>query len=109
MGQGSTRPRSLSLVVVAEGFIPEGFDDVMANKGTEKDGRPRLGGIGEYITHEIEKMTGVETRNTILPHPARWRTHRLRPRARNPPGHGRSRHGRSEAVGQDGLRAGYRD
>ena len=29
------------LVVVAEGFIPEGFDDVMANKGTEKDGRPR--------------------------------------------------------------------
>ena len=40
----------------------------MANKGTEKDGRPRLGGIGEYITHEIEKMTGVETRNTILGH-----------------------------------------
>jgi len=28
----------------------------------------RLGGIGEYITHEIEKMTGVETRNTILGH-----------------------------------------
>ena len=56
------------LVVVAEGFIPEGFDDVMANKGTEKDGRPRLGGIGDYITHEIEKMTGIETRNTILGH-----------------------------------------
>ena len=56
------------LVVVAEGFIPEGFDDVMANKGTEKDGRPRLGGIGEYVTHEIERMTGIETRNTILGH-----------------------------------------
>ena len=25
------------LVVVAEGFIPEGFDEVLANKGTEKD------------------------------------------------------------------------
>ena len=56
------------LVVVAEGFIPEGSDEVMANKGTEKDGRPRLGGIGEYITHEIETRTGIETRNTILGH-----------------------------------------
>ncbi len=56
------------LVVVAEGFIPEGSDEVMANKGTEKDGRPRLGGIGEYITHEIEARTGIETRNTILGH-----------------------------------------
>lgn len=56
------------LVVVAEGFIPEGFDDVMHNKGLEKDGRPRLGGIGEYVTQEIERMTGIETRNTILGH-----------------------------------------
>ena len=28
------------LVVVAEGFIPEGSDEVMANKGTEKTGGP---------------------------------------------------------------------
>jgi len=56
------------LVVVAEGFIPEGFDEVLANKGTEKDGRPRLGGIGEYLTQEIEERTGIETRNTILGH-----------------------------------------
>ena len=56
------------LVVVAEGFIPEGFDEVLNNKGVEKDGRPRLGGIGEYITHELERMTGIETRNTILGH-----------------------------------------
>lgn len=56
------------LVVVAEGFIPEGFDDVLADKGEEKDGRPRLGGIGEYITQEIERITGIETRNTTLGH-----------------------------------------
>lgn len=56
------------LVVVAEGFIPEGFDEVLHDKGTEKDGRPRLGGIGEYVTHEIEKLTGIETRNTTLGH-----------------------------------------
>ncbi|GAA1336834.1 6-phosphofructokinase [Kocuria palustris] len=56
------------LVVVAEGFIPEGFDDVTAVHGTEADGRPRLGGIGEYITQQIEERTGIETRNTILGH-----------------------------------------
>lgn len=56
------------LVVVAEGFIPEGFDDVLAGKGVEKDGRPRLGGIGEYVTQEIERITGIETRNTTLGH-----------------------------------------
>lgn len=56
------------LVVVAEGFVPEGFDDVLHDKGVEKDGRPRLGGIGEYVTHQIEELTGIETRNTTLGH-----------------------------------------
>lgn len=56
------------LVVVAEGFIPEGFDEVLHDKGMEADGRPRLGGIGEYVTQEIERLTGIETRNTILGH-----------------------------------------
>ena len=56
------------LVVVAEGFIPEGFDQVVAEKGAEASGRPRLGGVGEYVTEEIERMTGIETRNTTLGH-----------------------------------------
>jgi len=56
------------LVVVAEGFVPEGYDDVLADRGTEADGRPRLGGIGEYLTAEIEERTGIETRNAILGH-----------------------------------------
>ena len=56
------------LVVVAEGFIPEDHKDVLAGKGTEADGPPRLGGIGEYVTQEIERLTGIETRNTTLEH-----------------------------------------
>jgi ATP-dependent phosphofructokinase / diphosphate-dependent phosphofructokinase len=56
------------LVVVAEGFIPEGRDEVLAGKGTEDSGRPRLGGVGEYVTEEIERLTGIETRNTTLGH-----------------------------------------
>ena len=55
------------LVVVAEGFIPEGRDDVLA-QGAEAGGRPRLGGVGEYVTEQIERRTGIETRNTTLGH-----------------------------------------
>ena len=56
------------LVVVAEGFIPEGQDDPLADAGVEESGRPRLGGIGEWVTQQIEEMTGIETRNTVLGH-----------------------------------------
>lgn len=56
------------LVVVAEGFIPDDRKEAIAGKGTEASGRPRLGGIGEFVTQEIEHLTGIETRNTILGH-----------------------------------------
>ena len=56
------------LVVVAEGFVPEGLDDPLAAAGNAKDGRPRLGGIGDWVAREIEDMTGVESRATVLGH-----------------------------------------
>ena len=56
------------LVVVAEGFIPDDREEAIAGKGVEASGRPRLGGIGEFVTQEIERITGIETRNTILGH-----------------------------------------
>ena len=56
------------LVVVAEGFIPEGHDDPLAEAGVEDSGRPRLGGIGEWVAHEIEAATDIETRSTVLGH-----------------------------------------
>ena len=49
-------------------LIPEGHDDPLAEAGVEASGRPRLGGIGEWVTREIEEMTGIETRSTILGH-----------------------------------------
>lgn len=55
------------LVVVAEGFIPEDHDDPLS-ESTDEHGRPRLGGIGEWVTNRIEDMTGIETRNTVLGH-----------------------------------------
>ncbi|TLP77105.1 6-phosphofructokinase [Nesterenkonia sphaerica] len=65
--QVHSRGRS-PLVVVAEGFIPENADEALAGKGQEADGRPRLGGIGDFITTLIEERTGIETRNTTLGH-----------------------------------------
>ena len=65
--QVHSRGRS-PLVVVAEGFIPQGDDEALAGKGHEADGRPRLGGIGEWLTARIEERTGIETRNTTLGH-----------------------------------------
>ncbi|UFU01718.1 6-phosphofructokinase [Ruania suaedae] len=56
------------LVVVAEGFIPAEREDVLAENGTDAAGRPRLGGVGALVTSEIERRTGIETRNTILGH-----------------------------------------
>ena len=65
--QVHSRGRS-PLVVVAEGFIPEGAEEAVAGKGHESDGRPRLGGIGEWLTRQIEDATGIEARNTTLGH-----------------------------------------
>lgn len=65
--QVHSRGRS-PLVVVAEGFIPEGAEEALAGKGVEASGRPRLGGVGEWVTQQIEELTGIETRNTTLGH-----------------------------------------
>lgn len=57
-----------SLVVVAEGFTPTGFDDEVTREGLDGFGRPRLGGIAEVLAPLIESRTGIETRATVLGH-----------------------------------------
>lgn len=56
------------LVVVAEGFVPEGEESAHSHRGLDAFGRPRLGGIGEILAHELEERTGIETRSTVLGH-----------------------------------------
>jgi len=56
------------LVVVAEGWVPEDEDKPWAERGVDAFGRPRLGGIGEHLAPELERMTGLETRATTLGH-----------------------------------------
>ncbi len=56
------------LVVVAEGFVPEGEESPHSHRGLDAFGRPRLGGIGDIVAAEIQERTGLETRATVLGH-----------------------------------------
>ncbi|GAA2945812.1 ATP-dependent 6-phosphofructokinase [Glutamicibacter bergerei] len=56
------------LVVVSEGFVPEGLDEAFSVRGVDSFGRARLGGIGEMLAPLIEEQTGLETRATVLGH-----------------------------------------
>lgn len=56
-----------TLVVVAEGFPLEDGEQFHP-RGTESNGRPRLGGIGEQLAPLLEARTGLETRATTLGH-----------------------------------------
>ena len=56
------------VIVVAEGFVPEGDEHPHAPRGLDAFGRPRLGGIGEQLAPQIEELTGIETRSATLGH-----------------------------------------
>ncbi len=56
------------VVVVAEGFVPEGGEEAVSLRGLDAFGRPRLGGIGDQLALEIQERTGIETRSTVLGH-----------------------------------------
>ncbi len=60
--------RDFSIVVVAEGAKPVEGTLELAEHPTDEFGRPRLGGIGYTIAHEIEERTEIPTRVTVLGH-----------------------------------------
>ncbi|MBR6033927.1 MAG: ATP-dependent 6-phosphofructokinase [Clostridia bacterium] len=60
--------KNFSIVVVGEGAMPKGGE--MAVKATRDGGagviNTQLGGAGERVARELEKLTGLVTRNTTL-------------------------------------------
>ncbi len=64
--------RSFSIVVVAEGTrvktSPEQGEQLITSGALDEAGRPRLGGVGSIVAHEIERRTGFETRVSVLGH-----------------------------------------
>ena len=56
-----------SIVVVAEGAYELGGERSIVSSGTP-DRAERLGGIGEYVSRELERRTGKESRFVVLGH-----------------------------------------
>ena len=69
VSQRKQRGKTFSLVVVAEGFSPKNAQDhITQNDHVDEFGHVRLGGIGHVLGAEIERLTNIETRVTILGH-----------------------------------------
>jgi 6-phosphofructokinase 1 len=70
----TSRGRTFSIVVVAEGATP--VEGTLTTQGGETDefGHVKLGGIANVLAAELEERTGYETRVTILGHVQRGGT-----------------------------------
>jgi 6-phosphofructokinase 1 len=66
--------KTFSIVVVAEGFMPQGLDVKYEKEKTDDFDHIRLGGIGNIIGHKLEELTNIDTRVTILGHVQRGGT-----------------------------------
>jgi 6-phosphofructokinase 1 len=58
---------NFSIIVVAEGALEIGHDLVYQDKGDSLRA-PRLGGIGQHLQQDLERVTGRETRCVVLGH-----------------------------------------
>ena len=58
--------KSFSIVVVAEGAKPEGGEMTIARIVKGSFEQIRLGGVGNKLANELEELTGIESRCTIL-------------------------------------------
>jgi len=56
-----------SIIVVAEGAREAGGLEIYQDAG-DREHAPRLGGIGHHVAHELERLTGKETRCVVLGH-----------------------------------------
>jgi phosphofructokinase-like protein len=66
--------RTFSIIVVAEGAVPQGAGGPRAEREVDAFGHARLGGIAVELEREIEDRTGFESRMTILGHVQRGGT-----------------------------------
>ncbi|HET9436965.1 MAG TPA: ATP-dependent 6-phosphofructokinase [Gaiellaceae bacterium] len=77
------RGRDFSIVVVAEGYRltrDSGEQDAPVVREIDEYGSERLGGVGRSVADELEKLTGFDTRVTVLGHVQRGGTPTARDR-----------------------------
>jgi 6-phosphofructokinase 1 len=60
--------KNFAIVVVSEGAFPKGGDISVVNERDNGAGviNVQLGGAGEKVAHELEKLTGLTSRCTVL-------------------------------------------
>ncbi|MCX6369985.1 MAG: ATP-dependent 6-phosphofructokinase, partial [Solirubrobacterales bacterium] len=69
-----SRGKNFSIVVASEGAVPKDGSLSAREDDVDEFGHPRLGGIGAWLEHEIERVTGYETRMVVLGHVQRGGT-----------------------------------
>jgi ATP-dependent phosphofructokinase / diphosphate-dependent phosphofructokinase len=62
------------IIVVAEGAVPDGGEEVLLTGEKDAFGHAQLGGVGDFLAHEIAKATGKESRAVVLGHVQRGGT-----------------------------------
>jgi 6-phosphofructokinase 1 len=61
--------KNFSIIVAAEGAYPKGAGGIITkDKELDAFGHVKLGGVGEFLADQIEKICGVETRYVVLGH-----------------------------------------
>lgn len=63
-----TEGKKFSIIVVAEGAAPKGGEMVVQKLVPTSHDPIRLGGIGNKLAEDIEQITGIESRVTVLGH-----------------------------------------
>jgi 6-phosphofructokinase 1 len=64
----SRHGKRFTIVCVSEGAKPAGGEQVIARHDPSSPDPVRLGGIGQRVANEIESLTGIESRCTVLGH-----------------------------------------
>jgi 6-phosphofructokinase len=62
------------IIVVAEGALPAGGEEILVSGEKDAFGHVRLGGIGTWLAEEIAMRTGKESRAVVLGHVQRGGT-----------------------------------
>ncbi len=69
------RGKTFSIVVIAEGAYPRGMKEAYQRSDkVDEYGHVLLGGVGNALAQDLEKMTGMDVRTTILGHTQRGGT-----------------------------------
>jgi len=68
IGERRKRGKRFSIIIVSEGAHPQNSSFVVRKTVKDSPDPIRLGGVGQLLADEIEKITGIESRVTVLGH-----------------------------------------